>query len=415
MTAGNGWDDAWYAGAPFSKEAAAAARAGSPVLGPGFGDGAWLALGAPDAVLTVPRGAVTDWNKLRAFCQPKEGALIAGFIGYEAAQPLEPSLALPPSPDGASTVWVGRFPKARRLSGEALTAGPAGTYAAEVMPNAHRRCYEAKVQAIVDAIYDGALFQANLSRRLSAYIQAEEDPTADLFIRLMQQGAARFAAYLPFGQAGGEGAVLSNSPELFLDVKGDMIRAEPIKGTSPRGATPEADAALAEALASSEKDRAENMMIVDLMRNDLAKVCEDASIAVPERHVLRTLPYVHHLVSSVTGQLRPGISAIEALQAAFPCGSITGAPKHRAMQWIAELEGEGRGPYCGTVFCLSGPETAVFSVAIRTAVYTQLSPSAGRLDMRSGGGITALSDAAAEYDETAAKAAPFRAMLGSGL
>ena len=167
----------------------------------------------------------------------------------------------------------------------------------------------------------------------------------------------------------------------------------------------------AEALALSEKDRAENIMIADLLRNDLAKVCADHSIREAAICALRSLPKVHHLYSRIEGRLRDGIGPIEALAAAFPCGSITGAPKHRAMQVISRLEGEGRGPYCGTVAFIPSQGPAVFSVAIRTAALV-FGEGEARLDYRAGGGITALSDPQAEYEETEAKAYGFEAMLG---
>jgi anthranilate/para-aminobenzoate synthase component I len=185
------------------------------------------------------------------------------------------------------------------------------------------------------------------------------------------------------------------------------LASEPIKGTRPRAEDPEEDRRLAEELAADEKDRAENIMIADLMRNDLAKVCGDGSIREEAICALRSLPHVHHLYSRIEGRLKDGLGFTEALSAAFPCGSITGAPKLAAMKVIADLEGEGRGPYCGTIF-MRTRNVGVASVAIRTAV---LDHDEKTLQVRSGGGVTILSDPAAEYDEADAKSYLFKSLI----
>ena len=332
------------------------------------------------------------------------GGVLTGYVGYEAAGALH-GLALPAPPpfedQALPMAWAGLYERTEAAG----PLGAGGVPDAAPVPSQGASAYEAKVATIAAAILAGDLFQANLSRRLSASFAERPDP-GTLFAQLTAGTDAPYAAMIALD----EGAVLSASPELFLDVRGDRVAAEPIKGTRPRGAAPEADAALAADLAASEKDHAENVMIADLMRNDLSQVCQDGTMAEVAVCALRTLPRVHHLYSRIEARLRPGVSAFDALAAAFPCGSITGAPKLAAMRLIAELEGEGRGPYCGTVFAVTR-EQAVFSVPIRTGVLTYGAKGA-RLDVRTGGGVTALSDPAAEYAETEDKAYPFDLMVG---
>ena len=195
---------------------------------------------------------------------------------------------------------------------------------------------------------------------------------------------------LPRSWISGDLVVLSASPERFLRVDADgRVETRPIKGTRPRGVGPEHDAALGQALAESAKDRAENLMIVDLMRNDLSRVCAPGTVRVAELFALEQYATVHHLVSTVVGQLAPGADALDLLRAAFPGGSITGAPKLRAMEIIAELEPSRRGVYCGSIGYWSVTGELDTSIAIRTAVARN-----GRVYFNAGGGIVADSDPA---------------------
>ena len=239
----------------------------------------------------------------------------------------------------------------------------------------------------------GDIFQANVSQRFEATLN--ESPW-DLYRRLRTRNAAPFAAYLDLPEA----TILSASPERFLHVDVDgHVETRPIKGTSPRGHGPEHDAALGQALTESAKDRAENLMIVDLMRNDLSRVCAPGTVRVPELFALERYATVHHLVSTVVGQLEPGFDGFDLLRAAFPGGSITGAPKLRAMEIIAELEPSCRSVYCGSIGYWSVTGELDTSIAIRTAV-----ARGGRVYFNAGGGIVADSIPEQEYRETLDKA-----------
>ncbi|WP_309645211.1 aminodeoxychorismate synthase, component I [Phenylobacterium sp.] len=264
--------------------------------------------------------------------------------------------------------------------------------------------YEAAVAQVVRRIRAGEIFQANIARTWSGRLNAGATPF-DLFARLAGQSAAPFAAYLRLPGL----AVVSNSPERFVQVRGDRVETRPIKGTRPRGACPTEDARLARELAASEKDRAENLMIVDLMRNDLARVCAPGSVRVPELFAVESFANVHHLVSAVTGRLAEGRGAVDLLRAAFPPGSITGAPKVQAMKVIAGLESP-RGPYCGSLFWAGFDGALDSSVLIRTAAFAQ-DDAGWNVEARAGAGIVADSDPHAERLETEAKIAALRRAL----
>ncbi|HVL18835.1 MAG TPA: aminodeoxychorismate synthase component I [Gemmatimonadales bacterium] len=255
------------------------------------------------------------------------------------------------------------------------------------------RGYLDAVARVREYIVAGDIFQANLSQRLQAPLR---EAPYDLYRRLRRRNPAPFAAYFDCGDL----TVLSASPERFLrlDERG-AVETRPIKGTRPRGLGPMHDAALGRALAESEKDRAENVMIVDLLRNDLSRVCRPGSVRVPELFALEHHPTVHHLVSTVVGELAPGADAVDLVRATFPGGSITGAPKVRAMEIIAELEPTRRGVYCGSVGYLSRTGAMDTSIVIRTFVRV------GReVYFQAGGGIVADSDPELEYRETLDKA-----------
>ena len=255
------------------------------------------------------------------------------------------------------------------------------------------RGYLDAVARVREYIVAGDIFQANLSQRFQSPLT---EPPFDLYRRLRRRNPASFAAYLAFDDL----SVLSASPERFLRLDDQrMVETRPIKGTRPRGLGPMHDAALGRALAESAKDRAENVMIVDLLRNDLSRVCRPGTVRVPELLALEQHPTVHHLVSTVVGELAPGAEAVDLIRAAFPGGSITGAPKVRAMEIIAELEPTQRGVYCGSIGYLSATGALDTSIVIRTYLALR-----GQVYFQAGGGIVADSDVELEYRETLDKA-----------
>ncbi len=260
--------------------------------------------------------------------------------------------------------------------------------------------YEARVELVRDRIARGDIYQANLTRRLATPFDA--DPW-DRYRRLRTGDPSLFSAYLDLGPSqlsGRPRALLSASPEPFLAVDADgAVSTDPIKGTRPRGRDRAEDRALACELLTSAKDRAENVMIVDVLRNDLGRVCRPGSVRVPRLCRLERTAAVQHLVSTVTGRLAPGRDAFDLLAASFPGGSITGAPKIRAMEILEELEPVRRGPYTGALGWI-GPDGAMqTSILIRTLV-----ADGRQLTLHVGGGITYRSDPGAEWDETVAKA-----------
>jgi para-aminobenzoate synthetase component 1 len=394
--------------------------------------------GDPFAML---RARLADWRLTPVPGLPPFQGGAAGWFGYELAQHLE-RIPLPADdvqfPDlqvgfhdvvvsfdhHAHRAWIvsSGLPETTRAKREARAAQrlkhiaarlrAAPVLAAPRVPatriaiasNFTRAGYEAAVQRVIDYILAGDIFQANLSQRFDAQL-ALDVSAYDLYRRQRALNPAPFAAYLRFGAY----AIASASPERFLRLDGDRVETCPIKGTRPRGRTPEEDRALAHELEQSVKDRAENVMIVDLLRNDLSRVCRDGSIDVPALCELETFATVFHLVSTVTGTLRPGVGAVDLLAACFPGGSITGAPKIRAMEIIAELEPTRRGPYCGSIGWIGFDGGMDTSIVIRT--YALSGP---RVTFQAGGGIVADSRPADEYEETLAKAAALIRGLSSG-
>jgi para-aminobenzoate synthetase component 1 len=273
-----------------------------------------------------------------------------------------------------------------------------GTFSA----NSWRRA----IEGVQDHIRRGDIFQANLAQRWRLSQPAALDMAPALYEALAQYSAAPYAAYLHFG----DHALLSASPERFLELRGGHVETRPIKGTRPRGATPAEDERLAAELLASEKDRAENVMIVDVLRNDLGRVCEVGTVRSTAVCELERFPQVLHLTSTVTARLREGLDAFDLLHACFPGGSITGAPKIRAMEIIESFEPVRRHAYTGAIGYVGWDGDADWNVAIRTATAIE-----SGLVFHAGGGITADSDPEAEYRETLDKAEGLRLALSSVL
>jgi para-aminobenzoate synthetase component 1 len=248
------------------------------------------------------------------------------------------------------------------------------------------------VQKCIDYIHAGDIFQVNFAQRL---LYPAHDDSPALYLRLRNRNPATFSAYCDLGDS----QIVSASPERFLSVRDSIVEARPIKGTRRRSHWPEADLFTGDELLESEKDRAENVMIVDLLRNDLSRVCDANSVRVTQLCGLEMYQYVQHLVSVVQGRLSAGKTPLDAIRAAFPGGSITGAPKVRAMEIIAELEPTARGAYCGSLGYIGFDGTTDFNILIRT-----ITASHGWWQIPVGGGIVAQSNPKHEYEETWHKA-----------
>jgi len=358
-----------------------------------------------------------------------------GYLAYEAGAILEPTA---PSRRVLRDLPIARFAlhdavlvadhAADRwyVAGQPLTADPSRlprmlaqleSVAACAVPAAFRRAipaplpatpitdmsrdeYRRRVRRILDYIAAGDVFQVNFAQRFSS---ASTEPPGDLYARLCASNPAAFAAYLPAGH----GAVLSSSPELLVELSDGRAISRPIKGTRRRTGHAADDAAVEHDLAHSEKDAAELAMIVDLVRNDLGRVCEYGSVRVDDPGSIETMSTVMHRVATVSGSLRGGLDALDLLRAIFPGGSVTGAPKVRAMQIIDELEKSPRGPYCGAIGYIGLDGDMMLNLAIRTLVAVD-----GQVHLSVGGGIVADSDPDQEYDETLAKAAGMLSALG---
>jgi para-aminobenzoate synthetase component I len=395
------------------------------------------------ATVTGPGGRCTfpargfDLLKAALECwSGPSGAMLAGFIGYELGAELE-SVPMPPCGDDevpdlylslfdfgigfgpagwrmwSTDAWrgMGGFAgcpeRAEALLQEALGSSTQTEYGAALSTGPlksrpGRAAFQAAVSRTLARIHDGELFQANLCRRLEAPL--DEALAWPLFLRMRSASPARHGAFVALG---GRQAVASVSPELFLRVRDGRVESRPIKGTRPRGDAPEEDRRLALDLLESEKDRAELAMIVDVVRNDLGRVCTPKSVSVIRHAELISLPTVHHTVSTVAGVLRAGVGAADLLRATFPPASITGAPKIRAMEVAMEEEGQRRGPCMGSIGWISPDGQLELSVAIRTAVVSR-----GRVSYHAGGGITAGSHPESELDETCHKARAFVRSLG---
>jgi para-aminobenzoate synthetase component 1 len=415
------------------------------LLSDGGAQGRWsyLALDPTRTETLSPDDPRDGLAALRALLGPRTGRLadgppfqggVAGLIAYEFADRLEPlGLARDPDwPDLTLALYpallafdhhqrrvlaIGRGESAEAADARAARAqawldaeepAPAArqTLSSGLTPETSGEAYEAAVAEVVGRIEAGEIFQANIARVWSGRLSTGVAPF-DAFERLVGASPAPFSAF--WGLPGL--ALVSHSPERFLRIAPDAVSVEtrPIKGTRPRGATPAEDAVLAAELLASAKDRAENLMIVDLMRNDLSRVCTPGSVVVPELWALESFPAVHHLVSTVTGTLRAGADAADLLAATFPPGSITGAPKVQAMKVIAGHE-RPRGPWCGSLFWAGFDGGLDSSVLIRTAAFVH-DAEGWRFRACAGAGIVADSEPEAERLETEAKISGLRRAL----
>jgi para-aminobenzoate synthetase/4-amino-4-deoxychorismate lyase len=324
----------------------------------------------------------------------RAGRHIAGYLAYDAGAAFVPGA--PVLPSEGPLLWFGLFAGFDEIPDvAALLPDPAGAWAGMPEPAITRDAYEARLARVLDLIVAGDIYQANLTFRSEVPILG--DPAA-LYARLRSSAASGYGALIDTG----ERQLLSLSPELFFALEGGRLTCRPMKGTARRGTDPAEDGALAAELQADEKQRAENLMIVDLMRNDLSRVARAGSVATPELFALETYPTIHQLTSTVTAELAADRDALDVLAALFPCGSITGAPKRRAMEVIAEVEGAGRGAYTGAIGRIDPCGDAMFNVAIRTL---ELPRGAGTARLGLGSGIVADSRGDEEWRECLAKAA----------
>jgi para-aminobenzoate synthetase component 1 len=439
--------------APLSPQTAAAALAGrahrvlvDPAPPRGGERGAVVAA-APIATLTVwpdrlehARGDVVAIDRgdplaaidrfLTEHCGPLHAdgprtPRVVGYLGYDLGRAIERLGPRPPGPavpdawlaaygalawwpgDAEAPIVVGDDPGARAALADALAAGPrAPGPAPDLGPLVADRPgdeHAAAVAAIARYLTAGDVYQVNLARRWTAGVRRAGDPLA-LYAALAAVAPAAYGAMI---EAAGV-AVVSGSPECFLRRRGPRVETAPIKGTRPRRGEPRADRAAAADLAAHPKDAAEHLMIVDLERNDLGRIATTGSVAVEELAAVVTLPGLFHLVSTVSAIPRPEVTWGQLLAATFPGGSITGAPKIRAMQLIDELEPVARGPYCGAFGWFGTGGGLDLAIAIRIAAVTE-----GQLHVHVGGGIVADSEPAAELAETDDKLAGWRRALAS--
>jgi para-aminobenzoate synthetase component 1 len=365
------------------------------------------------------------------------GALLAGFISYDLASEIEHLEPLPPEDFSFPKFYFGLFDSAllfedngwslagtdawrgrdgvpippgavEDLIGRAETIVPqsaaagARLCAGALHSRPDRAAFEAAVERTVATIHAGDIFQTNLCRSIETRL--EPGMEWELYQRMRAISPSRYEAFLRIEE---QRAILSISPELFLKAEGGIVQSSPIKGTRPRGSTAEEDHALSSELLTSEKDRAELAMIVDVVRNDLARVCQPGSVEVIEHAELMSLPTVQHLFSTVRGRLRAETGTVELLRAAFPAASITGAPKIEAMRVAMREEGQLRGPCMGAIGWISLDDRLELSVAIRTAFVAD-----GRLRYYAGCGITADSVPDSEFEESRHKITAFVQALG---
>ena len=336
----------------------------------------------------------------------REGGELAGYIAYEAGLALEDRLAdraAVRSGGAGPLVWLGLFGEPVRIPADEMphwlaARAPGGGSVGPLEPQLSPGGYTQAFAQLQEAIRAGDIYQANLTFPLAGGFSG--DPLG------------LYAALRPAAQAGYGGVVfdgahwlLSLSPELFVSLKDGEAKAKPMKGTRPRGGDSAADDALAGELAASVKDKAENLMIVDLMRNDLSRVAEAGSVRVDNPFAVESYPTVHQMVSVVRARLKPECGAADLVRALFPCGSITGAPKIRAMELIDAAERDPRGPYCGAIGRIGAGGDAAFNVAIRTLRLTEIENARGKAVLGVGGAIVADSEPRTEWREALLKGA----------
>jgi para-aminobenzoate synthetase/4-amino-4-deoxychorismate lyase len=353
-----------------------------------------LAFGAPRQVLRATHLDAVVPLLARVDALARAGAWCVGYLCYEAAGAFDEAFEThapsdPARPLAAFSIHDAPLPDASAFdSAETATVRWTG--------GLQRDAFDTAIAEILRAIADGEVYQVNATAPLTGTLQGD---ALALFAALRRAQPNAYAAYLDLGDAvHADDRILSVSPELFFDWRGDRLLARPMKGTAPRGATPDEDAAQAAFLRSAAKERAENLMIVDLLRNDVSRIAEPHSVRVPRLFHTEAWPTVWQMSSDVLATTRPGITLADVFGALFPCGSITGAPKVQAMRLINQLEPEPRGIYCGAIGVVQPGGAATFNVPIRTLALRDAG-AATQVRCGIGSGITADATAAGEWDE----------------
>jgi para-aminobenzoate synthetase/4-amino-4-deoxychorismate lyase len=322
------------------------------------------------------------------------GQYAVGFISYEAAAAINPELPSLPPCQGLPLAWFAVFGERQAVEpGAGLPAAAVGQL--PLTPQLTAESYRSEIERIRALIAGGDAYQVNFTMQLAGEFSG--DPLA-LYGSVCRAQRPQFSALFDTGSQ----LIISASPELFFSLKDGRIVTRPMKGTAPRGRWPAEDRQLAAGLLASPKERAENLMIVDLLRNDLGKIARTGTVRVDSLFDIESYPTVHQMTSTVSATVRDGVTLAGILGALFPCGSVTGAPKRRSMEIIAASERQPRGIYCGAIGCLAPGGETVFSVAIRTLLVEK---STGAISLGVGSGITYDSEPAAEYAESLAKAA----------
>ncbi|WP_411954155.1 aminodeoxychorismate synthase component I [Alkalibacillus sp. S2W] len=327
----------------------------------------------------------------RAETYQKQGFYVAGYVSYEAAEAFYPNLPFHKNTQVPYCIFAVfeevkdpvEFNQAKAFVG------------ASFQPDVSKQTYKQKINAIHDLIARGVTYQVNYTMRLIAELSHVD--TSQWYEQLRRSQQANVTCHLQFGQY----EIISVSPELFFAWNGESIDTRPMKGTIGRGLTLGQDETLKQKLVSSEKDQAENIMIVDMLRNDVTQVAKTGTIHVSELFAIETYPTVHQMTSTIQADTKPGISLSDIFAALFPCGSITGAPKQSTMAQIYQLETSARDVYCGAIGLLTPDGQAIFNVPIRTVMWNR---DTGRAVYGVGGGVTWDSSADGEYEETVAKA-----------
>lgn len=319
-----------------------------------------------------------------------QGYCAAGYLSYEAAPAFDPAYTVLPG-SKMPLLWFGIFSEAGTESDLPLGGQFSNT---SWESDTSQDLYHDSIQAIKDALADGVTYQVNYTMRLHSRFIGDD---LAYYLRLRRKQSTSYSAYLNTGRF----RILSMSPELFFEIDGTTITTRPMKGTAQRGRWLEEDEAWASWLSTSEKNRAENVMIVDLLRNDLSKIPGVASVQVPQLFEVETYPTVHQMTSTITATVRNHTTFVDVLQALFPCGSITGAPKISTMKLISELEQNPREIYCGTIGIIEPNGDAKFNVAIRSVL---IDSETGLAECGVGGGVTWDSTTDGEYTEAFTKA-----------